>query len=145
MHTSTAHLILAVLVLAAMAVTAAPAPDTSGCYEYGFFVTREAVSGGQAAEDLCPSLGGYALAHITNADFLYARAAIFDCLGPNTSAWIDSYEGQTYAPQCPQITTGSTRDPIGRLVGAEQAVHTASTLGPIDCAATLPVICARTR
>ncbi|KAL7750197.1 hypothetical protein RI367_004370 [Sorochytrium milnesiophthora] len=114
-----------------------PSPFT--CLEYGFLVPIWTVTGRPQAAQLCNGLTGYKLAQITNDNFLYARAALFDCKGPNKSAWIDSYYGNNYAPQCAEMTSGSTRDqPQSRL---KAATSPPPTLGGIDCNQELPVIC----
>ena len=105
-----------------------PPRDCSVCpKEFGeLFVVNDEVPF-YSADCACKAKGGR-LAQVSSANFNNAVSAVFECVGPNKHAWVESWNGDNYNNACLALYTGS--QPGGGSIAV-----------PLSCESKVPILC----
>eukprot|EP00123_Amoebidium_parasiticum_P013873 comp22200_c0_seq1/m.32645 comp22200_c0_seq1/g.32645 ORF comp22200_c0_seq1/g.32645 comp22200_c0_seq1/m.32645 type:complete len:372 (-) comp22200_c0_seq1:143-1258(-) len=71
-------------------------------------ISAPSINGRNLASSVCVSYG-MELAPVTSTTFNDAAGSQFDCMGPNSIAWVSSWDGNDYAKGNIALTTGAER------------------------------------
>ena len=98
-----------------------------GCSYGSYFIPYSHSHGHSSESQMCQSYG-YSPVNVNSSNDISISIAIYICIGGGHTAWVNSWYGQTYQSQCPEITSGSS-------------MSASPSGGPTNCGHSYPPVC----